>query len=75
MDNLCTKLKMNGEILKEVLRFANNDQLEIMAELHIKQIRTAVEQVKAEREAVHGKIPQSMFMVFHFLNKLYFLNR
>ena len=48
MDNLCTKLKMNGEILKEVLRFANNDQLEIMAELHIKQIRTAVEQVKTE---------------------------
>ena len=38
----------------------------IMAELHIKQIRTAVEQVKSERKAVHGKIPQSMFMVFHF---------
>ena len=66
MDNFRMKLKMNSEVMKEVLRFASNDQLKVMAELHIQQIRNAVEQVKAERQAVHGKIPQSMFMIFHF---------
>ena len=66
MDNFRMKLKMNSEVMKEVLRFASNDQLEVMAEPHIQQIRNAVEQVKAERQAVHGKIPQSILTIIIF---------